>query len=453
MLKRVATALWGNFENKAELRKFLFLAASFFMIIGTYWTMRPLKDSIFMSIVGSDYLPNAKILSLFLIVPIVILYSKLVDRFPRHQIFYGLFSLYGLIAIFFWWAFAHPTIGLANTETSPLRVIGWLWYVWVESFGSLFVAMFWAIVTDTTLPESAKRGFPIISLCGQLGNIFGPLMLRADRFGFATSAPIVGILGILMYATVLLFWVFMRTTPKELLTSYHGADESESSESEPGFFEGLRLLFSHWYLIGMFLLISVFEVIVTIFDNHFKQSVGELFSSELTRSAYLSDYAVWTGILSTACVFFGINNIQRRLGMTASLLVTPALVAVAVLLVKYDPLTLNIAFWVMVFSKGVNYALNQPTLKQLYIPTSRDTKYKSQAWIEMFGSRGSKAVSSGINKYRAAFIKKFGRADGLANFWTMSLLISFGLVGLWLFFALYVAKTYNKAIKEKKIVC
>ena len=51
----------------------------------------------------------------------------------------------------------------------------------------------------------------------------------------------------------------------------------------------------------------------------------------------------------------------------------------------------------MVASKAINYALNSPSMKQLYIPTTKDVRYKSQAWIESFGSRGSKAAGSGIN--------------------------------------------------------
>ena len=107
----------------------------------------------------------------------------------------------------------------------------------------------------------------------------------------------------------------------------------------------------------------------------------------------------------------------------------------------------------MVFSKAVNYALNQPTLKQLYIPTSKDTKYKAQAWIEMFGGRLSKASGSYINTFRAPLVAHHGAIDGVARFLMFSSLISFGLVGVWLLVAIYVAKTYDKAITEKRIVC
>jgi len=47
MLKRIATALWGNFESPQEVKKFAFLASIFGLVIGVYWTLRPIKDSAF----------------------------------------------------------------------------------------------------------------------------------------------------------------------------------------------------------------------------------------------------------------------------------------------------------------------------------------------------------------------------------------------------------------------
>ena len=35
----------------------------------------------------------------------------------------------------------------------------------------------------------------------------------------------------------------------------------------------------------------------------------------------------------------------------------------------------------------------------------------------------------------------------------VSLIITFGLIGVWLLVAIYVANTYDKAIREKRIVC
>jgi AAA family ATP:ADP antiporter len=141
----------------------------------------------------------------------------------------------------------------------------------------------------------------------------------------------------------------------------------------------------------------------------------------------------------------GINNIQRKLGMTASLLVLPPLVGLAIVLIKFNPESLNIAFWIMVFSKAVNYALTQPTIKQLYIPTTKDTKYKATAWIETFGSRLSKAGGSSFAGLRSVL--------GVNSFLSIAALASMGMIGIWVLAAMYIAKKYNKAIKDDTVVC
>lgn len=452
MLKRLASMLWGNFESKDELKKFGILALIFCGIIAIYWALRPMKDSIFNALIGMEWQPYAKGLSLLIMFPLVILYSKLVDMFPRHKVFYFLTGIYAAIALVMYFCFSDPSIGLANTVKSPMRIIGWIWYVWVESFGSLMVALFWAIVTDITAPESAKRGFPLVALFGQIGNMVGPYFLNAKRLGFTNSAPVVGILAGLLVLIGFMFWVFMHVTPAEQLKGYRAEGEVEV-ESEPGFFEGLKLLVTKGYLFGLFLVIFFFEVIVTIFDFHFKMSVSTAFVNEVDVNAYLASYATMTGVVSTLCVLFGINSIQRVLGMRASLLMLPTLVALAVLLIKFNPQSLVIGFWIMVFSKAVNYALNQPTLKQLYIPTSKDTKYKAMAWIETFGGRLSKGTGSLINTWRAPLVTQNGLVDGVAKFLTFSSMISLGCIGIWLLAAIYVAKSYDAAIKEKRIVC
>ena len=120
MFKRIATALWGNFESAEELKKFGFLAAIFGLIIGTYWTLRPMKDGIFNALIGlKDYQPYAKMLSVIVVFPLVILYSKLIDTFPRHRVFYVLISIYAILALIFAYFLMHPDFGIANTVKSP----------------------------------------------------------------------------------------------------------------------------------------------------------------------------------------------------------------------------------------------------------------------------------------------------------------------------------------------
>lgn len=448
-IKNFAKRVWGDFQSREELVRFLHLAVTMCLIIGTYWGLRVMKDSIFNAVVGGTaYLPQAKMLSLLISAPIVIFYGKLVDWFSRQRVFYILSVFYFVTAVLFAIAFMHPATGLANTVASPDRWIGWAWYVWVESFGSLMVALFWAFTADITDPEAAKRGFPLIALFAQIGNMIFPTILSAKTWGFENSAPVVGMCAGFIGLIAVSFWLFVHWHTRKELSGYGVKAAHEPVESEPGFLEGLWLLLSQGYLLGLFAIIFIYEVIVTVFDYHFKSSVFEIMGNEKAVNAYLSSYASWVGLVGVICIVFGINNIQRLLGMKWSLLTLPALVGVAILALKTYPTHLAMAFWIMVFSKAINYALNQPTLKQLYIPTSKDAKYKSQAWIEMFGGRSSKGTGSIINSTKAGLF-----SGNVHVFLMVTSLLSFGLIGVWVLVALFVSKKYDKAIKENKVVC
>ena len=76
-----------------------------------------------------------------------------------------------------------------------------------------------------------------------------------------------------------------------------------------------------------------------------------MYPTEAAHAAYLTNYAVMTGIVATACILLGINNIQRRLGTTVSLVMTPILVAFAIIYMKLYP-QLSVVFWIMVVAKS-----------------------------------------------------------------------------------------------------
>lgn len=445
MLRYIAAKIFGKFESKEEFRKFGMLALIFGLIIAYYWTLRPIKDSVFNAIVGGEHLWLAKILSVFIVVPLIFIYSKLVDTFARHKVFYLLVGIYAVATMAFMIALAHPTIGLLNTVPDQSRYLGWAFYCFVETFGSIIIALFWVLVTDMTLPEAAERGFPIIALFGQFGNIVGPFFLNTNRLGLTTSAPIVGLCSLILLAVISLMWFFVKTTPKALLTGYHGHAAHGEKIPEPGFFEGIKLIFTNGYLFGVFAIITIYEMIVTVIDYHFKQTAFATFSTEAGVSAFLSEYATLVGVVACICLVLGVSRIQRLLGITASLFMLPVLMIVAIITVKFNPTSLTIALWIMVLAKAINYALNQPTMKQLYIPTSKEARYKSQGWIEMFGGRNSKAAASVFNGYRKTL--------GVSFFLTTASLLSLGLIAAWFLTAFYVARAYNHAIKNNEVVC
>ncbi len=438
----------SGFESKEERRKFSLLAIVFSFTIGVYWLFRPVKDGVFLTMVGIDWQPIVKIMSVFVVIPIVFIYSKLVDRFPRHKLLYGLSVFYAIATVIFAFLILNPTIGIANTETSPWRILGWSWYLFVESFGSVMVALFWSFVADTTTPDSAKRGYSLIALGGQLGGLIGPFAggYIADNYGTG-NALLFGAAGLL--ALTFSVWYYMSSMPKAEMHGFgsgHGKPlESKPGETKPkpGFGEGLRLLLTKPYLLGIFAVVSFYEIIVTILDFHFKALASQQYIGDALTS-YLSQYAMWTNGVALASLLLGAGAVGRKLGLTRTLLLLPILVGLAVFILNLFPI-LSVAFALMVVSKGINYALNQPAKEQLYIPTSKDSKYKAKAWIDMFGSRSSKGLGSIITGSRGFVAPEV--------FMIITAAASFGMIGVWIFAALFLGRTHAKAVKEDRLVC
>ena len=93
MLSSIGRKLFGTF-SKEELKKFVLLAITFGLTIGVYWMLRPLKDGVFLITSGTSNQPIAKILSMVVLFPLILVYSYLVDKVQRHKLFYILCSFY-----------------------------------------------------------------------------------------------------------------------------------------------------------------------------------------------------------------------------------------------------------------------------------------------------------------------------------------------------------------------
>ncbi len=430
---------------RAEQRKFTLLSAIFGLILGTYWSLRPIKDAVFFTMVGNAYQPKAKIISLFVVGALVLIYSKLVDRFPRHKLLYGFAIFYAVATAIFAFFIWHPTCGLENAVVSSDRYLGWAWYMFVESFGSIMIVLFWSFVSDITEVETAKSRYFMVTLGGQTGGFIAPLIALYIARSYGTVATLI-IPIVALFSLVLLVAYYMKTTPKNAMPEHVGGSVKKAPlEGKPkaGFLEGLRLLLTRPYLLGIFTLVAFFEIVLTIIEYHFKVLASTIHTGD-ALTHYLYIYALWTNGVAVVCLAFGAEQIGRRLGLSRTLLLLPALIACAVLAFYFYPV-LPLALVIMVSCKGLNYALIQPSKEQLYIPTTVESKYKAKAWIDMFGLRWAKGAGSWINDFRTG--------DNMELFMLFTTLISMGLIGIWVIAAILVGRIHAKAVKEERLVC
>lgn len=419
---RLYKRLYGDKLPPSEMIRTLCLAMTLFFMIGGYWLLRSLKDSVLMALCGYKAIPKAKMLSVFVVLGVVSVYNHLLDSdLAKHQLFYifGTFYFFLFTAISF--MLMDEKIGLPNKYQSEGRILGWVSYCAIESFGSVMVSLFWSFANSNISLETAKSSYGVMVATAQLGSILGPTVVHqfAESWGLAKCY-------LLGAWAMLLLQGSMYSYIKVYGTSEQRAKDAEDPDNPPppkkkeraGILEGLVLFWKHHYVKGIFAISCLFMVEVTIVDFTLKVLAQEFFSDEypceltnpdcynaetgefgLTDEAtnaiasFMGLFGIATNTLSFIFSLFGTSAIIRYLGLRLTLLLFPSLCLIVIIIVRLRP-TIYVVFFAMIMLKANSYALNNPTKEILYQPTSSAVRYKAKSWIDIFGARGSKAMGS-----------------------------------------------------------
>ena len=452
MFAKVARFLWGNMSEE-ELKKFSILSGAYFFLIGSYWLLRVMKDSVFSVLVDYRQQPFAKMVSLFVVIGVVLFYNKLVNIFKRNTLFYIIALFFGVGFITLGYLISHPYLVSLPADSTflsfiPGKILGWFIYCFIESFGSLMPALFLAIVASSTTTESAKRGYGMMFCFAQLGSLVGTSFVahHVKPLGFGILFAIGGIL-------ISMLPLFMKKYMK--IAVFLDEDKSgKEQKSKTGILEGLKLIATHPYIAGILVVTVVYEVISTIVEFQMGICATQIYPVALDGGAGFAWFKALNGVyvagLSLAFALLGTSFFMRKFGLKFCLIMFPAMIGItiAILFGLYIfGASLNVLMWgffaaVVVF-KGLSYTLNNPSKEVIYIPTSKDVKFKAKSWIDGFGGRTSKTVGSTVTATLGG---------NLSTLIVVGSFISLGIVAFWIFVAAFVGNKFNELQKNNKII-
>jgi len=450
--------LYGPLST-SEILRALRLSVPLFFLIGSYWLLRSLKDPVITAICGVQVIPRAKMLSVIVVLCVVTIYNYLLDRVPRHLLFY----YFGVFYFFLFSGIAWLLRGeLEDAVPDEGRLLGWVSYCCIESFGSLMVSLFWSFTNSITLPSTQKSTYGFLTAVAQIGSILGPTLVTfcAPRYGIPLVYAIggFGMLGIVggMHNYISIY----GCKPVNEGGTSEGCNEREKKGA--GVMEGVRLFAEHNYVKGIFAISCLFMVEVTIVDYTMKVLAKEYFdemypceegescwggnglSIEGSKAfaSFMGIFGQSTNTLSFLFSFLGTSFVIRSLGLRLTLLLFPSMCLGVILVVRTFP-DLWVVFGAMMMLKGFSYALNNPTKEILYQPTSQGVKYKSKSWIDIFGARGSKALGSIVTD---AF------KDSAENLVANGSLVAIAVASFLIFNARYMGRQYDEYMESGYVV-
>ncbi len=427
----LARILWGDI-TKEEIRHFGLLSLISFSFIGTYSMLRPLKEILFMHFVDKFYLPNAKIASFLVMIPLTLLYSELSDRVEKHQLFYIFCAGYGLFFMTLAYLLSSPIIGLNASPEHASQFIGWAFYIGIESFIMIMLTLFWSFAASSSKTESAKRCYPLIVAATQVASIVGPEFIKNSHI-FTIPVVIFGA-SLCMFVTIIIVRMLVVYDPSIV--------KIESTKKRPtGPIEGLRLVLTRPYLLAFITTTALYTMVTAILEYQLMHRISEQFLTFAERAHFTGSLMQTTNLVALIFALIGSSFFIRNFGVRFCMVGFPVLVFVIIGYVWLHP-TLWMLFAAIVTLKSLSYALNSPCKETLYIPTSLDVQFKAKSWIDGFGYRGFLAIGASINKL-------FSSTTHLMAFGP---LLAMSMCSMWAVVAWYLGTKNRELITEKKIV-
>jgi len=450
-----------------ERLKFFLLTVAFCLIIGAYTIVKELKDTVFVGIVGERYLPEAKFLVIFFLIPAALLYATLVDNIRRYQLLSFYCFLYGIILLAFAYFLGSPEYGLANVTTSPWRVFGWLYYFVLEGFSPFVVGVFWAFANSISNPDEAKKSYATMVAGSKIGGMATALFawymmsnLNADGYfnlsdTVAHQVLLTGSAFLLLLVPAVIYCL-MKKVPGRYLHGYEVVYKEEkrmskSGTSHTGMLSGFMIMLESPYILGIFSLVFFYESLnvilnyqrICLLKSAATSSNGIISMSILTGSMFMQTF--WMHFYGMLLTFFGIRILLKRYGEKVCLLMVPVLVAILLIyfMIVQTP---EAMLYVFTGLRAINYSFSKQLSESLYIPTMKDIKFKAKSWIDSFGTKISKSAG-------ATFLRVVKTvAPGSASFYYIYGIFFTILIGAWFVASLLLGRKYEKAIESNEII-
>jgi len=367
-------------------RSHLFLAALFFLIVGTFWLLGSLQEPLFYHLVGASYHAQGNVLAYFFMLPLLALYGTGVRHFSARRLLIiaasGYAAFFALAAL----SLIYSPFGLKAPTPSAYNLLGWLVFAAIKSYGSFMVTLFWTYATSATSLETSLFVFPFVTTCAQIGSFGGATLARVGADWGSPTLMGIAIAGMLGMIGVL-----------GLLKD----DGRAKASAAPGnFWRGLLLIAKSPYLRGVFVISLAYLFIAAFFDYHMHYLANQVYPLQADFVRFKGLYGQWTNALSFLLSLGFTGIVLRFVGVRWGLLLYPLCTAIAVILAWLRP-SFEVIFGLSVAVKALAIAFNNPTKEVVYIPESEAVRREAKGWIDVAGYRTMFALGYQITSFIA----------------------------------------------------
>jgi ATP:ADP antiporter, AAA family len=365
------------------------LTANLFVLLGAYYLLKTVRESLILAEGGAEvkaYSSGAQAVILLGVVP---LYGWIATHLNRNRLLRWTTLFFALNLIVFY------LIGRSGTR------IGVPYFIWVGIFNVFTVAQLWAFATDLFSEEQGKRLFPILGIGASAGAFAG-------AWGAGKLIAPLGPYNILWISALMLcLCAFLTRMAGLVITKKGGAEERKKDLTPLNKDGGFQLILHDRYLMLIAILTILLNVVSLSGDfifgkllvDHTNEVIGTANSLMKARKAFIGEfyasYYEWTNVVSFGIQAFLVSRIFKKIGIRGSLFILPVISLATFSFILLSPI-LGVVRVFKIVENSTNYSLQNTARNALFLPTSREAKYKAKAAIETFCWRFGDVLQAGV---------------------------------------------------------
>jgi AAA family ATP:ADP antiporter len=390
-LERLAGAEVGTDEWRAVAR----FVTGLFLLLTAYYILKVIREPLILASAGAVSRSYARAVQAALLMAAVPLYSALANRIAPSTLVQYVFLFFVACLLVF--------CGLGRVGVP----IGFAFFVWLGIFSTMSIAQFWSLGNDLLSEAEGERLFPLIAIGGTLGAFAGA---QIAAHGIAVLGPFrLMLLAALCIAGCMACTASgaraWRTHRSGTVTADLAAARAARAVHDPR--GGFTLLLRDRYLLLISCAVLLVNVVNTTGDYMLAELVSReaaavtagLVDAEQARRTYIGHFygmfQTAISVLTALAQMLLVARLLRWAGLERALFVLPAIVLLGYGAVALLPL-LGLLAVVKAVENSTEYSLQNTLQQALFLPTSRETKYKAKAAIDTFVVRAGDVGSAAL---------------------------------------------------------
>ncbi len=380
------------------------LALNIFLFFVSYYILKTVRESLILGEYGAVVKSYSSAGQALLLMALVPAYGMLASKVNRIRFITWVTLLFISNLVIF---------GLVGGAGGRIGVV---FYIWLGIYNNMVPAQFWGFANDLYSEEQGKRLFPMIGVGASLGSWIGALI--AGR-AFRELGPY----NLMVCSGAVLVACILLARMAHLRESGRADPRRQEQAGQPlGREGGFRLVLSSPYLRWIALLIMLLNLVNTtgefllgsVVEREADQRIGslealrkeapqnpeakeKLAALEKEKKAIIGEFYgsifAWVNLTGLLIQTLVVSHVFRLIGVRGALFVLPLIVLTGYSVLIALPV-LAIVRVIKILENATDYSLQNTVRHALFLPTSREAKYKAKAAVDTFFPRAGDTLQA-----------------------------------------------------------